>query len=466
MRNSKLFFKNRKVAVLGAGVEGLSLAKFLYKHGANVTICDQKEIINMSRFHLDKFKWRLGANYLENLSDFEIIFRSPGIPVLRKEIQKIKQKGVEISSQIKLFFELCPCKIIGVTGTKGKGTTATLIYEILKSSISDKRSSVYLAGNIGTPAIELIRKLKPQDTVVLELSSFQLQDLEKSPNIAVVLNVTQDHLDYHKDRNEYINAKIPITKFQTSKDFLVVNVDYETPRSFREHTTAQIFEFSRFGKVSRGCFVKDGLIVWKDKDREIPIVKTSDLTLRGEHNWENICAAAAASILKGAKPEKIGKIIAGFPGLEHRLEFVSEIDGVKYYNDSFSTTPETAIAALRAFKEPKILILGGSDKGSDYKELGKEIARSNVKAVILIGEMAQRIKNSIIDYRLSIIDRIKIIEGCRNMHEIVKAARFASKPGDVVLLSPACASFGMFKNYKDRGEQFKLAVKNLYGVSN
>ena len=480
-------YKGKKVAVLGAAIEGMAVAKFLVKQGAKVTICDKKNDIEVvSKCDFDT-ECRLGEGYLDNLTDFEAIFRSPGVRLLLPEIQAAKHAGVEISSQIKLFFDLCPARIIGVTGTKGKGTTATLIYEILKKNIRSPQGhsplrddykkarhcegelgelaaipSVYIAGNIGTPAIEVIGKLKPNDIVILELSSFQLQDLEKSPHIAVVLNVTQDHLDYHKDRDEYVEAKIPITKFQAPNDYAVINEDYETSRSFQKSTRAQAYGFSRKGQVKRGCFVRDGKIIWKDEDQEITIANTADLTLRGKHNWENICAAACASILAGAEPKIIGKTIAEFPGLEHRLEFVAEVGGVKYYNDSFSTTPETAIAAIKAFDEPKIIILGGSEKGSDYTELGKTVAESNVKAVCLIGEMAERIANAIQNSKFKIQNsKFKIIKGCKNMKEIIKASRSAASRGDVILLSPACASFDMFKNYKERGEQFKQEVKSL-----
>jgi len=242
---------------------------------------------------------------------------------------------------------------------------------------------------------------------------------------------------------------------------LVANMDYETPISFTEKTKAQVFGFSRKNEVERGCFVRDGRIIWKNGGSEMAILDTSELTLRGEHNWENICAAACASILSGAEPGIIGPTIAKFPGLEHRLEFVAEIEDVKYYNDSFSTTPETAIAAIQAFKEPKIMILGGSDKGSDYTELGKEIASSNVKAVILIGEMSRKIKDSISNSKLGTRNsELAMVEGCTTMKEIVDTAKSAASPGDIVLLSPACASFGLFENYKDRGNQFKEEVRS------
>jgi UDP-N-acetylmuramoylalanine--D-glutamate ligase len=462
-------FKGKKVAVLGAAVEGLSLARFLVKKGAVITICDKKDRLPAETI-VKGVEYRLGQNYLNNLTDFEVIFRSPGIPYFTPEIQAAQKAGVEISSQTKLFFDLCPCQIIGVTGTKGKGTTATLIYEILKTCnlpLATCRPNVYLAGNIGTPAIELLEKLKPNDIVVLELSSFQLQDLHKSPHIAVVLNITQDHLDYHKDREEYINAKLPIINYQLPNDFAVINSDYETSRLFGKKTKAQVYEFSRKGEIGRGCYVNQGEIIWKNGNQETLVVKTCNLTLRGEHNWENVCAAACAAILCGANPSEIGKTIASFKGLEHRLEFVAEIEGVRYYNDSFATTPETSIAAIRAFSEPKIVILGGSDKGSDYSELAKEIVNANVKAVILIGAVAGKIKNAILNSELETrSSKLAIVEDCANMAEIIKAAKSISTKGDVVLLSPACASFGMFENYKDRGNQFKEEIKNLSSRSN
>jgi len=409
------------------------------------------------------------------LDKFDVVFRTPGISPLKKQLIKAKKRGVEISSQIKLFFDLCPAKIIGVTGTKGKGTTTSLIYEILKfnqlqiaNSKQLKKSQVFLGGNIGTPPLMFLDKLTENDIVVLELSSFQLHDLEKSPNIAVILDIKLDHLDYHKNRSEYVKAKKNIVKFQKKDDFVVVNMDYLTSFEFGAVSPASnILYFSRKKFVDLGAYVrwdkdlKNGKIILNTLEKTYFICKTTEVTLKGRHNLENICAAITASFVAGAKINTIKKIVAKFKGLEHRLEFVNEINGVKYYNDSFSTTPETTIAAIKSFTEPIVLIVGGSEKGSDYSELGKEIVNACVKTVIAIGLTGKKIIKSIKQNNKLTKKQIKIIQNCKNMKDIINTAKKEANSGDVVILSPASASFDMFKNYKDRGDQFKDRVKKI-----
>jgi len=292
-----------------------------------------------------------------------------------------------------------------------------------------------LAGNIGKPMLRLLPKLKATDWVCLELSSFQLQDLNKSPHIAVVLNITSDHLDIHQDVNEYRLAKTNILRYQKPDDYAVINRDYQTTKSMAALTKAKVSFFSRHD-------------LSLDQRR---------IQLRGEHNLENIAAAMTAGRLIGVPVNIIKSAVYSFKGLEHRLELVKEVKGVKYYNDSFSTTPETAIAAIKAFTEPLIIILGGSDKGSDYAPLGQTISsRRNLKAIILIGKMAPTIRHSIHNFSG------QILSGGKTMIQIIKQAELLAKPGDVVVLSPACASFDMFLNYKDRGNQFKAYVKKLH----
>ena len=524
-------WKNKKVAVLGLGVEGLSSVRFLVKKGARVTVLDRKnkkELIPLLRHSGDQAKpdtvWHLakpetpesllfmverdagqasmthveivgGKDYLKNLNDFDIIFRSPGIKRNLPEILKAEKNGVIITSQTKIFFDLCPCPIIGVTGTKGKGTTATLIYEMLKKQGFD----VYLGGNIGEPPLNFLDKLKPRSWVILELSSFQLQDLTKSPHIAVMLMVTQEHLDYHKDVQEYIDAKRNLLRFQQASDFAIINRDYPASNESDIHTSARVYQVSREREVEEGCFVKDGKVLLrmsfprkresgspiKSGMTEVEIISTKGILLPGKHNLENVCASVMVATILGVSKENIVKVLKTFKGLEHRLELVAEIGGVKYYDDSFSTTPETAIAAIKAFENPEILILGGSSKGSDFTELGRVISSAkNIKVIIGIGVEWPKIKLKI-NPSTSSGEKLKIvginkhlrggrmdssevdpmgtisIEGCKDMHEIVQVASKNAQHGDVVLLSPACASFDMFKNYKDRGEQFKREVNNL-----
>lgn len=437
-------FKNQKVAILGLGKENIALVEYLVTSGAKVVVGDQKSREELGEYYQQikdlPIQFRLGPHYLDHLEDFKTVFRTPGLPYRNEKIQKAKEKGVEISSQIKLFFDLCPSPIIAVTGTKGKGTTTALIGNILKEAHRD----VYVGGNIGSPPIEFIDKLTNDSIVVLELSSFQLQDLEKSPHIAVILDIKVDHLDYHLSRNEYVEAKRNIVKHQTKDDFACINADYLTSIEFASSTLGQVWWFSRRKSIDLGTFVLHNGLVLRTEDDELPVIKIDQIQLRGAHNLENIAAAITASFLAGADPGSIQEAVKGFKGLEHRLEFVREIDGVKFYNDSFSTTPETTMAAIRSFGEPIILLLGGSEKNADYQELTKAIKQKNIKLIIPIGGTAKRI--------------IPGIGEIKSMAEAVKIAKEKSSPGDVVLLSPASASFDCFKNYQERGKIFKREV--------
>lgn len=311
-----------------------------------------------------------------------------------------------------------------------------------------------MAGNIGTPPISFLSKLTAVDLVVLELSSFQLQDLEKSPHIAVVLDIKSDHLDYHKNEQEYREAKQNIVKHQTSSDFAVINADYLTGFEFGAATQAQVYWFSRRKSVDAGCFVLRNHFVLRTQSQDIPICQTDEVLLRGEHNFENIAAAIITSYLAGADIESIRSTVKSFKGLEHRLEFVAEWRGISFYNDSFSTTPDTTIAAIKSFPHnPIILLVGGSEKNADYRELGEVISQSNIKTIIGLGQTAERIIQTI--NRPKSID---IIPNVQSMTEAIESAVSCATAGDVVLLSPASASFDRYKNYKDRGNQFKKIV--------
>jgi len=429
-------FKNQKVAVLGLGIEGRDAINFIVERGTNVTLFDRKEEkdIDFSGIEKEKIKIVTGENYLKDgLKDFDYIIRSPGVYRYIPEIIEAEKVGVKITSAIKIFFDECPGEIIGVTGTKGKGTTSTLIYEILKRDGRD----VYLSGNIGKPYLELLPKLSNDSWVVMEMSSFQLIDIDKSPNISVVLNITEDHLDWHKNREEYVKAKMNIVSHQRPSDFTVLNEEYETTKNFALAAKGKVVFFSK--KFLDGKF--------KEK-----------LLLRGEHNLENIAAAVEVAKIVGVNEDLILKTVQSFKGLEYRLELVDTINGITFYNDSFATGPQSTIAAINSFTEDETLILGGSDKGLDYQELGKVISeKENVKNIILIGTTAEKIEKSL-DRNLSFsIYHLAFA----SMKEIVQKAYEVSDKGGVVILSPASASFDMFINYKDRGNQFKEAVKSL-----
>ena len=430
-------YTDKKVAILGYGIEGQDAEKFLKSQGAEITILDKKN----------------DENYLNDLNHFDMVIRSPGVYRFLPEIVNAEKSGVGITSPIKIFFENCPSKIIGVTGTKGKGTTSTLIYEMLKA---DGRN-VFLGGNIGNSPLEFLRDLKSTSLAVLELSSFQLIDLTKSPHIAVILMITSEHLDWHKTSEEYQQAKLSIVAGQAENDFAIVNEDFENSKAFAAKTKGKVFFFSTKIKTN-GLYQKDGKIISNISGEE-EVCKTSDIFIPGPHNVQNILAAATVAQILGVENKNIVNVAKTFKGLPHRLQLVAKISGVSYYNDSFSTTPETTIAAADAFKEPKVLILGGSSKNSDFKDLGQKInSDKSIKAIILIGAESKRIKSA--------INKAggfagTIIDGPVNMHQIVTKAQSLATAGDIVVLSPACASFDMFKNYRDRGDQFTREVVKI-----
>lgn len=438
----------KKIAIFGFGKEGLSAAKYLGTENLLVIFDEQiKDKVNGI-----KADFYLGKPYPDDLK-VDIVIRSPGFRPDNPKIQKLVRKGTILTSTTKIFFDECPAKIIGVTGTKGKGTTSTLIYEMLKT----KSDNVFLAGNIGTPALDILPQLDKKSTVVLELSSFQLFDLKKSPHIAVVLMITQEHLDWHTDIDEYTSAKESIVKYQTKDDFAIINQDFSRSKSFATKTKAQVYFFST-KKETDGVYVSGGVINSKINGSE-KICNTNNVLLPGAHNLQNISAATAAAKVLNVKNSDILKVLKTFKGLIHRLQLIREFDGVKYYNDSFATTPETTIAALEAFTSPKILIIGGSSKNSDFTKLGKKIASDkSIKGIILIGVEANRIKKAV-DEAGGFKGTIE--KDAKDMKTIVQKARSMTAIGDVVLLSPACASFDMFKNYQDRGEQFIQNVNLL-----
>lgn len=454
------YYKNKKIAILGLGIEGLASADFLLKQGVACTVLDKKseqglDTAVVARLKEQNVMFITGDDYLSHIEAFDIIIRSPGISMLTPELVVAQKKGVVITSHTQLFFDLCPCPIIGVTGTKGKGTTSSLIYHTLKESGKD----VYLGGNIGNPPLTFLDLLTKDSLVVLELSSFQLQDCTKSPHIAVVLMITSEHLDYHATTEEYVAAKRNLLRVQTNRDYAVINRDYIASNESDIHTEGKVYFVSREREVAEeGCFVKDNAVWVRQDGKDKKIIEISEIALLGKHNLENVCAAVMAASLAGVSEEAMVSVLKNFTGLDHRLEFVGEINGVKYYDDSFSTTPETAIAAIESFTEPEILILGGSSKGADFTELGVAIAKqTNIKAIIGIGTEWENIKSKIKNPSA----KFEIIEGAKSMREVIIEVQDIAASGDVVLLSPGCASFGMFKNYKDRGEQFQKEVKKL-----
>lgn len=454
-------FKDKKFAILGFGEEGQSIARFLESQGAKFSVFDvrsEKQLdtrrINIFRKKGVKFQF---DKYPGDFSSFDVVIRSPGISPLSAVIEKIKSQNIKVTSSTKIFFDICPCPIIGVTGTKGKSTTSTLIYEMLKKQGVD----TYLGGNIGLPPLDFLFALKSDSKVVLELSSFQLQDLHKSPQIAVVLMVTSEHLDYHRDVTEYVEAKRNILKFQNQSDYAILNRDYPASNESDVVTPAQIYYVSREGRVGRGCYVRDKVVYIKTADYEEKVISINDILLPGFHNLENVCAASMAAYLSGVQIENIASVLKDFRGLPHRLEFVGEHRKIRFYNDSLATIPAATMEGVEALGEDvETLIAGGYDRGSDYTELGRFISGSKIKTLILFAPVGERIWNAVCEAVKNEKVRPKKFDAT-SMKEAILIAYQETSPGKVCLLSPGAASFGIFKNYKDRGEQFKKEVNAL-----
>ena len=450
-----------KIAILGFGVEGQAMLEYLHKHDyLDITVCDQN--VDIEADLPQGVSSQLGKDvYMNGLDQFDVIFRSPGVRFLYPQVQSAIAMGKEMTSCIKFFMDQCPCPAVGVSGTKGKGTTSTLIHEILTRG----GLKSYLGGNIGDPPIAFLDKLKVKDIAVLELSSFQLQDLEKSPKYAVLLNTTVDHLDYHVDAQEYMEAKDSLLAHQNENGVVVMNKDYEYSKYYKPLVKGKLFWVSRKAKVDDGAYTKDGYIYFCKKGACEKIIAISDIGLIGSHNLENVMPAIIIGKELGVSNKDIVAAIREFKGLPHRLEFVKEVGGVKYYNDSFSTTTETSMAAVDSFDNPTILIAGGSDKGLDYNEWAvKILTKPSLKTVILIGANADKLENSLVAAEAKLGSAVgsptRILRK-ENLEEALIEAYVEAEEGWVVVMSPAAASFGLFKNYKERGEKFRAIVKTL-----
>ena len=453
------YIRYRKIAIIGLGVSNIPLLDYMYERKANVTVFDdreQQDIPNqiMEKIKLYKYNFSFGKNCLNNLKNFNIIFRSPSCMPTKKELIEEESRGAIVTTEIEMMMKMCPCKIIGITGSDGKTTTSTLIYTILK----ENGYTTYLGGNIGVPLFTKLSEIKPNDIVVLELSSFQLMNMKVSPNIGVITNITPNHLNIHKDYQEYINAKKNIFKYQNEDDIIILNYDNEITRNCAKETISQVEFFSSKTKIENG-FIVDGKSIKECQDNiRKHIIDTQDIILKGIHNYENIATALAATKTL-VDIEKARETIKKFNGVEHRLEFVKEINQVKWYNDSASSSPTRTISGINAFDEEIILIAGGYDKNLDYTPLAKPILEK-VKILILIGQTSGKIFEVVKQEMENQKKDIKIYM-CDTLQETINLANKNAKPGQIVLFSPGSASFDMFKNAYDRGNQFKNLVNKL-----
>lgn len=452
------YLRGRKVAVIGLGVSNIPLISYLHNLKSEVTVFDSKEIDQIDNGLINQIidygmKFSFGKNYLKKLKGFDIIFRSPSCLPTVPELVEEAERGAIITTEIEMVLELSPSKIIGVTGSDGKTTTTTLIAKVLEAG----GYNVFLGGNIGHPLFTEIDKMTEEDFVVLELSSFQLMNMKISPAVSVITNITPNHLNIHSSMEEYIEAKQNIFKYQEPENLLVLNYDNEITRECSKLTKSRVIFFSSNEKLENGYIVDDGKIKYCQDGLRKHILDTRNIILKGKHNAENICAVLAAT-REFVDLQTAVKAISEFKGVEHRIELVKETeDRIKWYNDSASSSPTRTMVALNAFSLRNIiLIAGGYDKNLDYKPLAKPIIE-NCKELILIGQTADKIEKVVLE-ELEKSNKKLGIHKCNSLEQTIMLANRLSRKGDVVLFSPASASFDMFKNFADRGNKFKELV--------
>ena len=432
------YIRFRKVAIIGLGVSNLPLLDYMFEKKARVTVFDEREREKLSKEALEKinnygFELIIGKDCLKYLRNFDIIFRSPSCLPTKPELVQEENRGAIVTSEIEMLMKMCPCKMIGVTGSDGKTTTTSLINSILQKA----GFTTFLGGNIGTPLFTKLPEMKPEDILILELSSFQLMGMEVSPDIAVITNITPNHLNIHKDYEEYIEAKKNIFKYQSENGITVLNYDNEITRSCEKEVPGKVIFFSGEEKLDNGFIVDNGIIKECEDRVRKHILDTHDVILRGEHNFENIATAIAATSTLVDIEDAI-EAIKEFKPVEHRLELVREIDGVKWYNDSVSSSPT---------------------RNLDYTPIAKPIVEK-VRTLILLGQTSGKIFDAV-KSELENQNKELDIYMCDSLAETIQLARKYAVKGQIVLFSPASASFDMFKNFADRGEQFKKLVNNL-----
>lgn len=450
--------RGKRVAFIGLGRSNLPLMKMFCDAGAVVFACDSRseEALGANAELVKSYgaTLRTGSEYLDNLS-VDMVFRTPGMNYNHPALVKMREDNILVTSEMELFFELCPCKIIAVTGSDGKTTTTTIISELLKA----QGYTVHLGGNIGNSLMPEIYSINEDDFAVVELSSFQTISMCKSPDVAVVTNVAPNHLDVHKDMDEYINAKKNVVAYQNSSCTAVLNLDNDISNSFENTTPAKVFKFSRKSKVDFGAYIEDGTIRFMDGNTCETVLNIADINIPGLHNVENYMAAICA-VKPFVSNDTIVSVARTFSGVKHRAQLVRVLDGVRYYNDSIASSPtRTASGMLSLFDDKLILICGGYDKKIPYEPLGPVIC-SKVKTLILLGATGPKIESAVVSCG-EYTEGNPVILKAQSMEEAVKIARDNACEGDIVALSPASASFDMYRDFEQRGEHFMAIVNEL-----
>ncbi|MBP2024424.1 UDP-N-acetylmuramoylalanine--D-glutamate ligase [Clostridium punense] len=450
----KEFIKNKNVAVVGIGVSNIPLIEFLVELNAKVTAFDKKnseeleEVI--SKFSPKGVDFQLGKDYLNNLRGFEVIFKTPSMRIDSEALVAAKEEGAYITSEMEEFVRYCPAKVYGITGSDGKTTTTSVIFRLLK----EEGYNAWVGGNIGTPLFTKIEEIKPEDRVVLELSSFQLMTMTDSPDVSLITNLSPNHLDMHKGMNEYVEAKKNIFKYQSKESLLVLNEENDITASMIGEQQGKLYTFSIKEEVAQGAYFKENNLYVKG----LKVCNKKEVKLKGMYNIDNLLAAFAATCDE-VSIETMRKVAMSFTGVEHRNEFVRELDGVEYYNNSIASSPTRTVASLLSFDNPVILLAGGYDKNLPFEPLAFE-GYEKIKYLILLGATKNKIKAAfdLLKEEKGIEVPIYMVE---SLEEAVNKAREISIEGDVVALAPACASFDMFPNFEIRGNRFKELVNNL-----
>ena len=451
--------KQKKVAFIGVGVTNTDIIRLFLKKGIKVTLLDRKNEEQLGELYNElkekDVEFRLGDSYLETLSDFDVVFRSPGMYFNHPKLVEARRNGVAVTTEMEVFFELCPCKIYAVTGSDGKTTTTSVIAEFLK----EEGMTVHKGGNIGRALLPVIEDIKETDVAVVELSSFQLLSMRQSPDVAVITNIAPNHLDVHGTMDEYIEAKVNLIAHQNAFSKTVLNLDNVLTDNLSSKVRGTLVKFSRNAVPERGAFLReDGMLCYTDNGEVTPVVHMDDIRIPGMHNVENYLTAISA-VWGEVSMETIADVAKNFGGVEHRIEFVRELDGVKWYNDSIATSPSRVLAGLNAFDQKLIVIMGGYDKKIPFEPMADTVCEK-VKVMILMGVTAPKIESAV-----TMCESYKygspVIIHADSMEDAVKKAQDIAEKGDVVTLSPACASFDLYPNFEVRGNHYKRLVKEL-----
>jgi UDP-N-acetylmuramoylalanine--D-glutamate ligase len=460
-------WSGQKVVIIGAARQGLALARYLTLHGAQVVLNDfrpaaELQVEQNSLSDLSTITWVLGAHPLSLLEGAQTLCISGGVPLNLPLVVEAQKRGLLITNDSQIFLEAAPCKVIGITGSAGKTTTTTLVGLMAQQAFQNSSANAWIGGNIGSPLIASVDEMQPADLAVMELSSFQLEIMTRSPQLGAVLNITPNHLDRHGTMEAYLAAKGRILDFQSLQDVAVLGRDDPIAWSLAGRAAGQVLSFgmSELPPGQSGTFLKNESLVMRQAGSDTPLMPRSRIHLRGDHNLLNVLAACAIAAAAGFSPQAMQRAVDGFYGIQHRLEFVRRWNGADWYNDSIATAPERAMAAINSFSEPLVLLTGGRDKNLPWEDFAALVCR-RVDHLVLFGEAAEKIDRAIHQVMLIQAGRLPTVQRCAGLHEAVQAAAQIVEPGDVVLLSPGGTSFDEFKDFEERGACFVQWVKEL-----